>query len=162
LYASGTFCSHKVLSGGRFGRIFCRKQGMIMDAFSVADALQMTSMQGSSMAASPIKAPAELVSRFEQMMQQTPAPADGISINGVSTSPLAAALINRVEQHISGHVQVIERAASIDPASMSAAEIDKINIETVVQMGLLSMNQSAFLEVLGSTKSAVSSLMKNQ
>ncbi len=133
-----------------------------MSAFPGSEALQGLLIPGSSLAINPIQAPPELVNRFEQMMQQTPAPAVGASVNGVSNSPLVTALIDRVEQHVSGHAQVIERAAAIDPSSMSAAEIDKIQIETVVQMGLLSMNQSAFFEVLGSTKSAVSSLMKNQ
>jgi hypothetical protein len=133
-----------------------------MSAFPGNDVLQGLLIPGSSQAINPVKASPELVSRFEQMMQQTPSSADSASVSGVSNSPLVTALIDRVEQHVSGHVQMIERAASIDPSSMSAAEIDKIQIETVVQMGLLSMNQSAFFEVLGSTKSAVSSLMKNQ
>jgi hypothetical protein len=133
-----------------------------MSAFPGNDVLQGLQIPGPSQAINPVQASPELVSRFEQMMQQTPTSADSASANGVSNSPLVTALIDRVEQHVNGHVQMIERAASIDPSNMSAAEIDKIQIETVVQMGLLSMNQSAFFEVLGSTKSAVSSLMKNQ
>jgi hypothetical protein len=133
-----------------------------MDTIPGGDALQSMLTPSSSLMANQIEAPAELVSRFEQMMQQTPSSANGAAVNGVSNSPLVKALIDRVELHISGHAQVVERAASIDPSALSMAEIDKIQIETVVQMGLLSMNQSAFFEVLGSTKSAVSSLMKNQ
>jgi hypothetical protein len=133
-----------------------------MSAFPGNDVLQGLLIPGSSQAINPVQASPELVSRFEQMMQQTPSSADSASVNGVNNSPLVTALIERVEQHLNGHVQAIERATSIDPSSISAAELDKIQIETVVQMGVLSMNQSAFFEVLGSTKSAVSSLMKNQ
>lgn len=132
-----------------------------MDKFPGADLLQSMST-GASQTITPVSAPAELVGRFEKMMQQTPPSSETASVSGANNSPLASALINRVEQHVSGHVQALERAASIDPESMSNAEIDKISIQTVVQMGVLSMNQTAFFEVLGSTKSAVSSLMKNQ
>jgi hypothetical protein len=137
-------------------------QGENMNTFPGGDALQGLLMPSASQMIHPVQASPELVNRFEQMMQQTPISTDGASANGVGNSPLVTALIDRVELHMNGHAQVIERAASIDPSNMSAAEIDKIQIETVVQMGLLSMNQSAFFEILGSTKSAVSSLMKNQ
>ncbi len=110
----------------------------------------------------PLPPPAELVGRFEQMMQQTPTSAADSSASSVSNSPVAAALVHRLEQHLDGHAQAMERVASMDPSSMSSAEIDKIQVESMVQMGLLSMNQMAVFEVLGSTKSAVSSLMKNQ
>lgn len=133
-----------------------------MDATASISAMQGLLPASSAQPLDTTQAPSMLTSRFEQMMQQTPtSPGMSGGVDAIA-SPLVTSLINRVEQHISGHAQVIERAESIDPSSISAAELDTIQIKTVVQMGVLSMNQSAFFEVLGSTKSAVSSLMKNQ
>ena len=109
--------------------------------------------------ASPVVAPPELVDKFQNLMsrlQSTQAASE-------STGPVVPhSAVSKVEAHIQHHVEAINRVAAIQSGDMSVADLQVMQMQTAVQMGMLSMSQAAYFQVLGSAKSSVSALMKNQ
>lgn len=103
-------------------------------------------------------APPELVSKFDALMHRTNEP----SIGSISESPALKAAVAGVDAHLAHYSHVAENVMKPFDEQMSLAEIQTQQAQNMVQMGLLSMNQTAMLEVVSSAKGSVSSLMKNQ
>ena len=107
----------------------------------------------------PVAAPPELVDKFQNLMSRlnsTQAPSH-------SNAPaMPAAVVNKVEAHIQHYTEAIKRVAAVQSGSMSLADLQVMQMQSTVEMGMLSMSQAAYFQVLGSAKSSVSALMKNQ
>lgn len=134
-----------------------------MDPISFPVAVQPTARLGdafdaSTPASTPPVPPPELVGRFEALMARTAEPSAGDP--GVTAIP--AKTVAAVETHLQHHADAIERVVAMDSSGMSLAELQVAQMQSMVQMGLMSMTQAAYVQILGSSKSAVSALMKNQ
>ena len=104
--------------------------------------------------------PQQLVDRFEHLMQASDVNTPHASYRAESSVPTS--LVSKVQHHLDAHMQVMDNMMSIDPNTMSAPEVQQKQMEFMTQMSMLSMNQHGYTEILSSTKSAVSTLMKNQ
>lgn len=131
-----------------------------MDPISIAStpALQHEQLRSAEPAATLPPAPPELVRQFEALMAHGPVQ----EIGSVADSPLLKSAVARVDAHLQHHAEVIDRVMATRTGDMSLAETQAVAAQNMVQLGMLSMNQAAYFEVLGSTKSTVSALMKNQ
>jgi hypothetical protein len=117
-----------------------------------------SAFQSPHTAPQPMSAPPELVGKFEALMSRVAGP-DGVDAAG-STVPTAA--VSHVENHLKHHAAVMERVLAVSQGDLSLADMQVFQAQAMVQMGLLSMTQAAYVQVLGSSKSSVSALMKNQ
>lgn len=100
---------------------------------------------------------AALAEKFRELMRAEPEPSGQIA-----GSEQAQNAVHHVEQHIDAHLNVIDRVASIDASTMSMPEFQAFQMQSMVQLGMLSMNQAAYFQVMGTAKSSVSQLLKNQ
>jgi predicted sugar kinase len=132
-----------------------------MDPISVSTASAMHQdllRQAEQPLTPPVVAPPELVSKFQALMAHTPNEAGG----SVSEMPAVKSVVAGVEAHLQHHAETIDRVMSLDAGNLSYAEMEAAQTKGMVELGLLSMNQAAYMQVMGSTKSTVSALMKNQ
>lgn len=134
-----------------------------MDTTSFVSAVRPTSEIGPSMdapfgAGAPPAAPPELVSKFQALMGRAPAADSG----SASAAVVPAAAVAKVDDHIRHHAEIIDRVASVKSGEMSLADLQVMQMQSTVQLGMMSMTQAAYFQVLGSSKSSVSALMKNQ
>ena len=134
-----------------------------MDATSIATAVRPPADAAPSLNApyanpTPPVAPPELVGKFQALMDRVPAP--GSADAGPSVVPNSA--IAQVDDHLKHHAEVIERVAAVSAGDMSVAELQVMQMQSSMQLGMMSMTQAAYFQVLGSSKSSVSALMKNQ
>lgn len=134
-----------------------------MDPVSLPVAVQPSPDVGTSLHTpyqppSPPTPPPELVGRFEALMARAPAPAGADA--GGSVIPQGA--INAVDAHLKHHVEIIDRVAKVSTGEVSLADLQVIQMQSTVQLGMMAMTQAAYMQVLGSSKSSVSALMKNQ
>jgi type III secretion system HrpB2-like protein len=100
----------------------------------------------------------ELVSRFEALMSRAPAP----GVDSIGETPAVNSAVARAESHLQHHAEAVERVMLLTRSDASVAEMQAVQAQATMELGLLSMNQAAYMQVLGSTKSTVSALMKNQ
>jgi hypothetical protein len=107
-------------------------------------------------------APPELVGKFEALMAQSRQAEQGGGMGSVAESPALRSAVAGANSHLQHHADAIDRVMGLNDGSMSFAELQAQQVQATVQMSLLSMNQAAYLQVLGSTKGTVSALMKNQ
>lgn len=134
-----------------------------MDTNSFVSAVRPTSEVGPSLDApfspgTPPSAPPELVSKFQALMSRTPA-GEG---SDASAALVPASAVAKVDDHIRHHAEIIDRVASVKSGEMSLADLQVMQMQSTVQLGMMSMTQAAYFQVLGSSKSSVSALMKNQ
>jgi hypothetical protein len=135
-----------------------------MDSASLTVALQPPAPVGDAFAAAhsapsgPPAPPPELVGRFEAMMARLGPAAGGDAAQPVVPSSAVAA----VETHLQHYVDTMERASTLDPRSMNLVELHVEHMKNVTEMSQLSMLQTGCIQVLGSGKECISSLMKNQ
>jgi hypothetical protein len=128
-------------------------------SLSAAAALQQDLLRHHGQPATALPAPApELVQRFEALMARVPAAEHG----SISESPAVRAAVGGAEAHLAHHAELIDRSNAMGNGGMSLAELQAIQVQMTVQVGLMSMNQAACMQALGSTKSTVSALLKNQ
>jgi type III secretion system HrpB2-like protein len=142
-----------------------------MDTTSFVSAVRPTSEIGPSLdapfgpAAAP-SAPPELVSKFQALMGRVPgAEAADASANtnaNANARLVPAEAVAKVDDHIRHHAEIIDRVASVKSGEMSLADLQVMQMQSTVQLGMMSMTQAAYFQVLGSSKSSVSALMKNQ
>lgn len=134
-----------------------------MDTTSFVSAVRPASEIGPSLDApfspgAPPAAPPELVSKFQALMGRVPAAEAG----DASATTVPAAAVAKVDDHIRHHAEIIDRVASVKSGEMSLADLQVMQMQSTVQLGMMSMTQAAYFQVLGSSKSSVSALMKNQ
>jgi hypothetical protein len=132
-----------------------------MDPISVstASAMHQDLLRQAEQPLTPaVAAPPELVGKFEALMAHKPDEVGG----SVSETPAVKSAVAGVQAHLQHHAEAMDRMMAVDASKMSFAEMQAAQTQGMVQMGLLSMNQAAYLQVMGSTKSTVSALMKNQ
>ena len=132
-----------------------------MDPISVTSAtsLQQDLLRQAEHAPPPPPAPApELVSRFESLMARSPV----TGVDSISDMPGVQSAVGKVESHLQHHSEAVDRVMALSSSEMSLAELQTKTTQATMELGLLSMNQAAYMQVLGSTKSTVSALMKNQ
>jgi hypothetical protein len=107
----------------------------------------------------PQAAPPALVEKFQGMMSRLQS-AQGSTESNTPAVPQAA--VAKVDSHLQHYTDAINRVMSVKSGEMSLADMHLMQMQTAVQMGMLSMNQAACLQVLGSAKGSISALMKNQ
>ena len=132
-----------------------------MDPISVssATALHYDMLRQAEHMAPPLPPAApDVVSRFEALMARAPEP----GIDSISNTSAMQSAVAGVEGHLKHHADAVERVMSLTDSNMSAAEMQARQTQATMELGLLSMQHAAYMEVMGSTKSTVSALMKNQ
>lgn len=132
-----------------------------MDAFNISSIAQLQNdlvRQPALSAAQLPPPPPELVRQFEALMARTPPP----QVDSIADSPLTHAAVASVEGHLQHHAAAVDRVMAMNSGDMSLAEMQTLQAQSTLELGLISMNQAAYMQVLGSTKSTVSALMKNQ
>jgi hypothetical protein len=108
--------------------------------------------------ATPPVAPPELVSKFEALMAGAGAPGGA----NPDTPLISKAAVVQVESHLQQHAAAIAHIAELKPGEVNLAEMQVLQMQMSVQLGMMSLTQAAYFQVLGSAKSSVSALMKNQ
>ena len=132
-----------------------------MDPISVSSvtSLQYDMLRQAERASPPLPPPApELVSRFEALMSRAPTP----GVESISETPAMQSAVAGVEGHLQHHAAAVDRVMSLSDSNMSFADFQARQTQATMELGLLSMQQAAYMQVMGSTKSTVSALMKNQ
>jgi hypothetical protein len=128
-------------------------------SLSSAAALQQDLLRHHGQPANTLPAAApDLVQRFENLMARLPAAEHG----SISESRAVQAAVSGAEAHIEHHALLIDRANAMGSGEMSLAELQAVQVQMTVEVGLMAMNQAACMQALGSTKSTVSALLKNQ
>jgi hypothetical protein len=100
-------------------------------------------------------APPDLVEKFEAMMARTTAAP-------TNEPKIPESVVSGVQGHLDQYTQIFDQMASMDPKSMNMGEMTLVGMRMTMQMGMLSMQHSAYSQALTSSKGAVGSLMKNQ
>lgn len=103
-------------------------------------------------------APPELVSRFEALMARVPSPAEG----SLTQAPQTQAAVAGVEKHMQHHAEMLDRISAVADGNLNMETLTAVQMQSMLDMATMSMNQSAYLGVVSSTKGAVSDLMKTQ
>ncbi len=103
-------------------------------------------------------APPELVSRFEALM----APAASPERLPLTQTDSMRAVVEGADRHMQHQVDMLDRASAMLNGDMSMTEVASVQMQLMMETATMSITQSAYINVLGSTKGAVSDLMKNQ
>jgi hypothetical protein len=103
-------------------------------------------------------APPELVSRFEALMARAPSPEQG----RLTEAPQMKAAVAGAEGHLKQHLEVLDRVSAAVDGNIDPAELVAVQMRTMLDLAALSITQSAYANVVTSTKGAVSDLMKSQ
>ncbi len=104
-------------------------------------------------------APPELVNRFEALMARVPAPDQ----SSLTQAPQMQAAVAGVEKHMQHHADMLDRISAVaEGGELDMTTITAVQMQSMLDMATMSMNQSAYLGVVSSTKGAVSDLMKTQ
>ena len=132
-----------------------------MDAFNISSIAQLQNdlIRPPELNAAQLPPPdPQLVSQFEALMAKAPPP----KVDSISDAPFTLSAVASVEGHLQRHAAAVDRVMAFGNGDMSLAELQTLQAQTTLELGLISMNQAAYMQVLGSTKSTVSALMKNQ
>jgi hypothetical protein len=103
-------------------------------------------------------APPELVNRFEALMARVPSPAEG----SLTQAPQTQAAVAGVENHMRHHAEMLDRISAVADGDLNMATVTAVQMQSMLDMATMSMEQSACLGLVSSTKGAVSDLMKTQ
>lgn len=103
-------------------------------------------------------APPELVNRFEALMARVPSPAEG----SLTQAPQTQAAVAGVENHMRHHAELLDRISAVADGDLNMATVTAVQMQSMLDMATMSMEQSACLGLVSSTKGAVSDLMKTQ
>ena len=107
-----------------------------------------TGISSSSFSAAPQEgppvAPPELVGKFEALMARVDGPTGATS----GAPGLSAAAVNKVEEQLALHNQVLDNVLAVGEGKMSLIDLQALQIRNVTQAGILSMTHTAYTQVL--------------
>ena len=119
---------------------------------------QAGAARSGSAAALP-SAPPELVGRFEALMARVPLEAS----SSATQSPAMNTAVASVDSHLKSYSDMTQRLVTAsEKPDLSLAELNALHMQSMVDMTMLSMNQSAYVSVTNSSKSSLQSLMRSQ
>jgi len=104
-------------------------------------------------------APPELVGRFEALMARVPPEPSSLAARSAAVDTAVAG----IDSHLKSYSDITQRLLiAAEKPDLSLAELNAVHMQSMVDMAMLSMNQSAYVSVTNSSKSSLQSLMKSQ